>query len=146
MKNLRQRQNARKLLIQALYSLDLGGSTPAKIEKDFLAEKSMSRVDEKFFHNALHFIAKNLSEIDHAYADALDRESIELDPSSRAILRLGSYEMIKCLDVPYKVVINEGINLAKTYAPTDAFKFINGVLDQLAQSLRTGEAEIASAQ
>ena len=54
--------------------------------------------------------------------------------------------MIKCLDVPYKVVINEGINLAKTYAPTDAFKFINGVLDQLAQSLRTVEAEIASAQ
>ena len=51
MKNARQRQNARKLLIQALYSLDLGGSTPAKIEKDFLAEKSMSRVDEKFFHD-----------------------------------------------------------------------------------------------
>ena len=86
MKNARQRQNARKLLIQALYSLDLGGSTPAKIEKDFLAEKSMSRVDEKFFHNALHFIAKNLSEIDHAYAVALDRDSICLlytSPSPR---------------------------------------------------------------
>ena len=74
----------------------------------------------------------------------MDRENVELDPTSRAILRLTSYEMINHLDIPFKVVINEGVNLAKTYAPTDAFKFINGVLDELAISSRSSEKTLIS--
>ena len=141
---VRARQNARKLLIQALYSLEVGGSDAAQIEEDCLAEKNMSKVDEKFFQTALHAIAKDTKAIDTIYSKYLDRENIELDPTSRAILRLTSYEMINHLDIPFKVVINEGVNLAKTYAPTDAFKFINGVLDELAISSRSSEKTIIS--
>jgi N utilization substance protein B len=77
-------------------------------------------------------VPKNLTEVDGTFEPFLDRDNKQLDPVSRAVLRLSTFEMIFSIDVPYKVVINEGVNLAKTYGPTDAFKFINGVLDQVA--------------
>ena len=82
---------------------------------------------------------KNLAALDTAYEPYLDRENKELDPVSRAVLRLSCYEMLFSIDVPYKVVINEGVNLAKTYGPTDAYKFINGVLDKVAIEKRAVE-------
>ena len=82
---------------------------------------------------------KHLGEIDDAYQVHLDREQEQLDPVSRAILRLSTYELIYRIDVPYKVVINEGVNLAKTFGPTDAFKYINGILDRVAMEKRAIE-------
>jgi N utilization substance protein B len=84
-------------------------------------------------------VPKNLSDIDAAYQPHLDRKEEQLDPVSRAILRLSTYEMIFRIDVPYKVVINEGVNLAKTFGPTDAFKYINGILDRVAIEKRAIE-------
>jgi N utilization substance protein B len=77
--------------------------------------------------------------VDGTFERFLDRENGQLDPVSRAVLRLTTYEMLYSLDVPYKVVINEGINLAKTYGPTDAYKYINGILDQVASMKRAVE-------
>jgi N utilization substance protein B len=84
-------------------------------------------------------VPKNLTEIDDTFGPHLDRENQQLDPVSRAILRVSTYELLYSIEVPYKVVINEGVNLAKTYGPTDAFKFINGVLDKIAAEKRAIE-------
>jgi N utilization substance protein B len=99
----------------------------------------MATVDTELFHEILFGVPKNLTEIDAAYDLYLDRNQDQLDPVSRAILRLSTYEMLYRIDVPYKVVINEGVNLAKTFGPTDAFKYINGILDRVAIAKRSAE-------
>lgn len=128
----KMRQKARRLLAQALYSWDMSGTDLVSIEAEFHTDNNMTTVDTELFHEILHGVPKNLSEIDAAYQSHLDRKEEQLDPVSRAILRLSTYEMIFRIDVPYKVVINEGVNLAKTFGPTDAFKYINGILDRVA--------------
>lgn len=128
----KQKQKARRLLVQALYSWDVGGTNLIDIEAEFHVDNDMAKVDSSLFHDILFGVPKNLAEIDSSYTPHLDRENKELDPVSRAVLRIASYELLYSIEVPYKVVINEGVNLAKTYGPTDAFKFINGVLDKVA--------------
>lgn len=135
----KMRQKARRLLAQALYSWDMGGTDLVSIEAEFHTDNNMATVDTELFHEVLHGVPKNLSEIDAAYQPHLDRQEEQLDPVSRAILRLSTYEMIFRIDVPYKVVINEGVNLAKTFGPTDAFKYINGILDRVAAEKRAIE-------
>ena len=135
----KQKQKARRMLVQALYSWDVGGTDLVNIESEFHSDNDMSKVDVTLFHNILYGVPKNLAEIDGTYEPFLDRENKQLDPVSRAVLRLSSYEMLYTIDVPYKVVINEGVNLAKTYGPTDAYKFINGVLDKVAIEKRAVE-------
>ena len=127
------------MLIQALYSWDVGGTDLVDIEAEFHTDNDMSKVDTALFHTILFGVPKNLAQIDGTYSSYLDRENKQLDPVSRAVLRLSSYEMVFSIDVPYKVVINEGVNLAKTYGPTDAYKFINGVLDKVAIEHRAAE-------
>ena len=83
--------------------------------------------------------AKNRAEVDGPCAPVLDRESARVDPVARAVVRGATDEMLYSIDVPYKVVINEGINLAKPYGPTDAYKYINGILDQVATKQRAVE-------
>ena len=139
MSKSRERQKARRMLVQALYSWELGGSDPESIEAQFHADNNMTKVDTKLFHEVLFGVSKSLSEVDGTFERFLDRENGQLDPVSRAVLRLTTYEMLYSLDVPYKVVINEGINLAKTYGPTDAYKYINGILDQVASMKRAVE-------
>jgi len=135
----KMRQKARRLLTQALYSWDVGGTDLVSIEAEFHTDNNMATVDTELFHEVLHGVPKNLTEIDGAYQPHLDRKEDQLDPVSRAILRLSTYEMIFRIDVPYKVVINEGVNLAKTFGPTDAFKYINGILDRVAVEKRAIE-------
>jgi N utilization substance protein B len=139
MSKSRERQKARRMLVQALYSWELGGSDLESIEAQFHADNNMTKVDTKLFHEVLFGVSKSLSEVDGTFERFLDRENGQLDPVSRAVLRLTTYEMLYSLDVPYKVVINEGINLAKTYGPTDAYKYINGILDQVASMKRAVE-------
>jgi len=135
----KEKQKARRMLLQALYSWDVGGTDLVDIEAEFHIDNDMSKVDTALFHTILFGVPKNLAQIDGTYSPHLDRENKQLDPVSRAVLRLSSYEMVFSIDVPYKVVINEGVNLAKTYGPTDAYKFINGVLDKVAIEHRAVE-------
>lgn len=135
----KEKQKARRMLLQALYSWDVGGTDLVDIEAEFHTDNDMSKVDTALFHTILFGVPKNLAQIDGTYSPHLDRENKQLDPVSRAVLRLSSYEMVFSIDVPYKVVINEGVNLAKTYGPTDAYKFINGVLDKVAIEHRAVE-------
>lgn len=144
MSKTKAKQKARKLSLQALYSWDLGGIDLQTIEVNFHTENDMSKVDTDLFKTLLFDVPKNLAKIDESYQPHLDREQSKLDPVSRAILRISTYELIFSIEVPYKVVINEGVNLAKTFGPTDAYKFINGVLDRVAAEKRA--VEIAANQ
>jgi N utilization substance protein B len=139
MSKTKAKQKARKLLVQALYSWDLGGTDLETIEVNFHLENDMNKVDTELFKTILFGAPQNLEQIDSAYQKYLDREQEKLDPVSRAILRLTTYELMFSIEVPYKVAINEGVNLAKTFGPTDAFKFINGVLDRVAADTRAVE-------
>ena len=144
MSKTKAKQKARKLSLQALYSWDLGGIDLQTIEVNFHTENDMSKVDTNLFKTLLFDVPKNLAKIDESYQPHLDREQSKLDPVSRAILRISTYELIFSIEVPYKVAINEGVNLAKTFGPTDAYKFINGVLDRVAAEKRA--VEIAANQ
>ena len=139
MSKTKVKQKARKLLVQALYSWELGGIDLQTIEVNFHTENDMSKVDSDLFKTVLFDVPKNLEKIDEAYESYLDREQDQLDPVSRSILRIATYELLFSIEVPYKVAINEGVNLAKTFGPTDAYKFINGVLDRVAAQSRTLE-------
>lgn len=139
MSKTKAKQKARKLSLQALYSWDLGGIDLQTIEVNFNIENDMSKIDKDLFKTLLYEVPKNLAKVDETYRPHLDREQDQLDPVSRAVLRISTYELLFCIEVPYKVAINEGVNLAKTFGPTDAYKFINGVLDRVAVQARAVE-------
>lgn len=133
------RKKARHLLVQALYQWQLSGSDLQSVEAEFHVDNNMAKVDSDFFHELLHGIPGKLDEVDAACAPHLDRNRNELDPISVAILRIGAYELLFRIDVPYRVAINEAVNLAKKFGPTDAYKYINGVLDKVAVASRAVE-------
>ena len=143
MSKTKAKQKARRLSVQALYAWELGGTDLETIEASFNVDNDMSKVDTQLFHNLLFGVAKNLSEIDAAYQPHLDREQEQLDPISKVVLRLSTYELLYSIEVPYKVAINEGVNLAKTFGPLDAYKFINGILDRVAADKRAVEVSAA---
>ncbi|MDX2349124.1 MAG: transcription antitermination factor NusB [Porticoccus sp.] len=133
------RKKARQLLVQALYQWQISGSDIGGIEVEFFTDNNMTKVDAEFFRELLHGIPRKLDEIDGAYEPHLDRKLGDLDPISRALLRMGTYELSFRIDVPYKVVINEAVNLAKKFGPTDAYKYINSILDKVAMATRATE-------
>ncbi|MBB3104180.1 transcription antitermination factor NusB [Azomonas macrocytogenes] len=134
------RRAARSLAMQALYQWHMAGQSLSEIEAQFRVDNDFMPVDGAYFHELLHGVARQKSEIDQAIEPLLDRPLTELDPVELAILRLSTYELMQRLDVPYRVVINEGIELAKTFGATEGHKFVNGVLDKLAPRLRAAEA------
>jgi len=133
------RRKARKFLVQALYQWELSANPINDIDAQFRIENDMEKVDTDYFSKILHAVPQKKAELDQAVAPYLDRRVDELDPISVSILRMGTYELMHCIDVPYKVVINESVNLAKTFGATDSFKYINGVLDKAARKLRSVE-------
>lgn len=133
------RKRARRLALQALYQWQLSGLDLNKIEQQFRQEQDFRRADVEYFSELLHKVPACLDEIDKELVPHLDRSVEEVDPIERALLRLGVYELKFKMEVPYKVVINEGVNLAKTFGSADSYKFINGILDKVAKQLRTVE-------
>jgi N utilization substance protein B len=136
------RKKARELLLQSLYQWELAGQDIHTIEAQFYAEHNMDKVDREYYRELLHRIPAVVDEVDARYEPLLDRRLDELDPISKSILRIGAFEMAERIDVPYKVVINEAVNLAKKYGPEDSQKYINAVMDKLAPRHR--KAEIAA--
>jgi len=135
------RRLARSLALQALYQWQLAGQSINEIEAQFRVDNDFTSVDSAYFREILHGVPANKTQIDEAFAGLLDRSLDELDPVELSILRLSTYEFLKRTDVPYRVVINEGIELTKVYGATDGHKFINGVLDKLAPLLRSAEVQ-----
>ena len=130
------RRKARHYAVQALYQWQLAGANVAQIEAEFRADNDMSKVDVEYFHALLHGVPMEKSNIDEKIKPLLDRRLDEMTPVELAIVRLGAYEMLHRIDVPYKVVINEAIELAKAFAADDSHKFVNGILDKAVRQLR----------
>ena len=133
------RTRARRLAMQALYQWDMSGNNLSEIEVQFLEDEDFSKADKDYFHELLHQVPARLDEVESAFTPYLDRSLKEIDPVERALLRLASYELLARVDIPYKVVINESVNLTKKFGAEQAYKYINGVLDKTAQALRAVE-------
>ena len=133
------RRKARRYTLQALYQWQLAGAALNDIEAQFLADNDMKKVDRAYFHALLHGVPAQITALDEALRPFLDRRVEELSQVEKAILRMGAFELKERIDVPYRVVINEAIELAKTFGAEDSFKYVNGVLDKLARRLRSAE-------
>ena len=133
------RQKARHYAVQALYQWILAGSSPAQIEAEFRTDYDMGDVDVPYFHDVLAGTVAQVTALDGCFVPHLDRGLHELDPVSLAQLRMSTYELKNRLDVPWRVVIEEGVRLSKKFGPTDGYKYINGVLDKVSRDLRPAE-------
>ena len=136
-----ERRKARHYGMQALYQWQMAGATLTDIEAEFRAEYDFSHVDLAYFQALLHEIPVAVDELDAALAPLLDRSLGELDPIELTLLRMGMFELKQRIDVPYKVVINEEVALAKKFGASESHKYINGVLDKVARELRKAETE-----
>ncbi len=147
------RRAARQLTLQGLYQWQMTGASLQQVELQIRSAQpddgleshedisaAVEIADLAYFNELLHNIPQCKNELDEHFAPLLDRRVDELDLVELAILRIGTYELSKRIDVPYKVVINEGIELAKRFGATESHKYINGILDKLAVRLRSAEA------
>lgn len=134
-----KRRVARTLLMQAIYQWQIAKQNLNDIEAQFQVDNDFSGVDGEYFSEGLRAIVHQVTELDEMFAEYLDRSVSELDPVELAILRLAAWEFSQRIDVPYRVVLNEGIELAKSFGATDSHKYVNGVLDKLANRLRSAE-------
>jgi N utilization substance protein B len=133
------RRKARHFAMQALYQWEMAGADLNKIEVEFLTDNDMTHVDTEYFRDILRGVPKDLDQLDEMLEPCLSRGIHEVTPVEKAILRLAAYELVHRIDVPYRVVINESVELSKKFGATESHKFINGALDQLAQQVRVVE-------
>jgi N utilization substance protein B len=129
------RRKARILALQAVYSWQLSGNPIADIEQQMLIENDVSKVDVEYFKDLARGVAINVKQLDELVKPHLSRPFEDLDEVERAVLRLSAYELKFREDVPYKVAINEGIELAKIFGAEDSHKFVNGVLDKAVKAV-----------
>ncbi|WP_417691035.1 transcription antitermination factor NusB [Pseudidiomarina sp.] len=130
------RRKARKLAVQAIYSWQLSENSMSDIEAQFLTDNDTSKIDVDYFLALVRGVAGQVKTLDDALSPFLDRPLAELDQVERAVLRLAAFELRERLDVPYKVAINEAIELAKSFGADESHRFVNGVLDKAIDSLR----------
>jgi transcription antitermination protein NusB len=133
------RRRARRLLLQAIYQWQLGRADAAEIERQFAEESSFRRIDRTFFRAVLRGVITDQERLDALIAPHLDRSVAALDQVERALLRMGAYELSTRIDVPYKVVIDEAVALAREFGAEESHKYINGVLDKIARRERSAE-------
>jgi N utilization substance protein B len=134
-----ERHNARHFALQAMYQWQLTQNPISDIETDFLKKQIKKKTDIAYFKELIHEIPKHSAELDQHMIPFLTRPIDELDPIELAILRLSIYELAHRLDIPCRVSINEALELTKKFGSVEGFKFVNGVLDQVARKLRVHE-------
>jgi N utilization substance protein B len=125
--------------VQALYQWQMSGESLTRIETYFLEEQHLKGAQRSYFTELFHGVPKDLTQIDEALTEFVDRPVDKIDPVERAILRIGAYELMYRLETPYKVIINEGVNLAKDFGAEGSHKYINGILDKVSQKHRAVE-------
>jgi N utilization substance protein B len=136
------RTQARRVALQALYQWLVNHDEVYTIEKQFFEEGLLSGLDRDWFKELLNEVANQSQALDGIYGDYLDRNIKLINPVERTILRMATYELQTQLQIPYKVVINEAIELSKRFGAEDAHKYINGVLDKVAKQLRPIEFSV----
>ncbi|MEV8520246.1 transcription antitermination factor NusB [Dyella marensis] len=137
--DLAARSRARRRALQALYAWQIGGSAMKAVIEQFQHEQDMEVADLDYFEDLLHGVEKNLAAIDESLKPYVDREIEQIDPIERAALRMAAYELKYRPDVPYRVIINEAIEVTKRFGADHGHSYVNGVLDKLAMQLRQVE-------
>jgi len=135
----KKRSQARHHAVQAIYQWQVAGQDIKDIRNQFVADQKPDSFELAYFETLLHGVPAHLDELDELLGPYLDRSIESVDPVERAILRLGTFELRFQLEVPYKVIINESIELSKVFGAEQGHKYVNGVLDKLARQLRKGE-------
>lgn len=138
------RTRARELLLQALYQKQIAGHDRRELLSQFREQVAYQRVDQAYFEELLAAICDSQAGLEETIDGLIDRPLEQLDPVELGILLIGIYELQSRIDVPYRVVIDEGVNLAKRFGATDGHKYINACLDAAAQSLREIEVKAES--
>ena len=133
------RSMARRLALQALYQWQVSGQTSVDISAQFAEDQNLKGVERGYFEELLAQVPLHADELDTYIKPQLDRPLHEVDPVERAILRLGTYELVYRKDIPYRVVINESIELAKTFGGEQGHKYVNSALDGVAKLVRPEE-------
>lgn len=137
--DLQARSRARRRALQAMYAWQLSGSAMNAVIEQFRHEQDMEVADLDYFEDLLHGVDKNVEALDACLRPHLDREVAQVDPIERAVLRLAAYELKYRPDVPYRVVLNEAIEVTKRFGADHGHSYVNGVLDKLAAELRAVE-------
>lgn len=137
----KNRRKAREFAMQGLYQRQLTGDPVEAIEAQLREDEEFEKIDDEHFAAMLRGAIGDAANLESKIQPCLDRPLGELSPVERAILLLATYEFVHHLEIPYRVVINEAIELAKRYGGTDGYKYVNGVLDKLAASVRALEVE-----
>ncbi len=132
--------------MQALYQWDLSGTDLPLIRKQFLVNEDFSKADQPYFMELLSELPAQADVVDAGIAEYIDRPIEQLDPVERAILRIAIYELLERIDIPYRVVINEAVQLAKKFGAEQGHAFVNAVLDKAASKLRSTEYSKAGGQ
>lgn len=136
-----ERARARRRALQALYQWQIGGGPMGRIIEQFNEEQDMAIADGDYFSELLLGVESHLAELDAAITPFADRRIDEIDAIERATLRLAAYELLHRLDVPYRVVLNEAIELARDFGAEGGHSYVNGVLDKLARRARSAELQ-----
>jgi len=133
------RRRARELVLQGLYQWLLAGTEPATIRVQLAESGGFAKCDAQFFDGLWQGVTGEFAVLLAAFAPYLDRSPDQLSPIEKGVLVIGAWELLRAPDIPYRVTINEAVELAKTYGGTDGHKYVNGVLDKLAQAIRATE-------
>jgi len=137
------RRKAREFALQGLYEWLLNGADAGVVDAHVREQEGFDKCDVAYFDLLLHGVIREAGAVDATIAAHIDRKAELLSPVEHAALMIGSYELMRCIEVPYKVAINEAVELAKSFGGTDGHKYVNGVLDKAAAGLRRVEVEAA---
>ena len=140
------RRRAREFVLQGMYQRQLSGNAPEAIRAQIAEASGFVKADEPYFDALWNGVAAEFDALVVLYTPCLDRRAAELSPIERAILAVGTWELQHRLEIPYRVVINEAVELAKSYGGTDGHKYVNGVLDRVAAKLRGPEIAARAAE
>ena len=137
--DLAARSRSRRRALQAIYAWQVGGNRMIQVIEQFRHEQDMEIADLEYFEDLLRGVEKHLAELDAGIRQYIDREIAEVDPIERAVMRIGAYELRYRPDVPYRVIINEALEVTKRFGADQGHTFVNGVLDKLAGEWRAVE-------
>ncbi len=135
------RRRAREVALQGLYEWLISGAEPGVIDAHMREQEGFDKCDTAHFDALLHGCIAEAADLDAVLSRHVDRKTTELSPIEHGVLMIGAYELKHCIDVPYKVAINEAVELAKSFGGTDGHKYVNGVLDKAALDLRPVEVQ-----
>jgi transcription antitermination protein NusB len=139
------RRRSRELATQGLYQWLLSGAPAGEIDAQLRGAQGFDKADHEHLDTVLHGVIRENAELSADLVPCLDRPIEQLSPVERAVLLVAAYEFKHHVEIPYRVVINEAVELAKTFGGSDGYKYVNGVLDKLALQLRATEAQAGRA-